>query len=219
VSSANRDRRRQNRENRHYAAEEALRRARRQRITLVGVGLAIAVVVAIVLVSRAADNGGKSASKTTTPSTESTSSTESTTTTTIGSAAGKPCVGLKSTLPAGTPTVPVPAGPAPTKLIKLDLKVGTGAVVKAHSTISVNYVGVACSNGKLFTSTFGQPATTGSLDGFVAGWRDGIPGMKVGGQRLLGIPPALAYGTTSPVGSGIAPNETLWFVVEVSKVA
>ena len=202
------------------AVEEAIRRSRRQRVTVVAVGIALALVVAIVLVAKATNNSGNTASKTTTPSSSvSTSSTASTTTTTLASAAGKPCVGVKGTLPAGTPTVPVPVGPAPTKLVKLDLKVGTGAVVKAHATISVNYVGVACSTGKIFASTFGQPATPAPLDGFVPGWRNGIPGMKVGGQRLLGIPPALAYGSKSPENSGIAPNETLWFVVQVQKAA
>ena len=40
--------------------------------------------------------------------------------------------------------------------------------------------------------------------------------MRVGGERLLGIPPDLAYGSQSP-GAGIAPDETLWFVVTVTK--
>ena len=137
------------------AVEEAIRRSRRQRVTVVAVGIALALVVAIVLVAKATNNSGNTASKTTTPSSSvSTSSTASTTTTTLASAAGKPCVGVKGTLPAGTPTVPVPVGPAPTKLVKLDLKVGTGAVVKAHATISVNYVGVACSTGKIFDASY-----------------------------------------------------------------
>ena len=40
--------------------------------------------------------------------------------------------------------------------------------------------------------------------------------MRVGGSRLLGLPPALAYGSASPPNSGIAPNETLWFVVHIN---
>ena len=42
-----------------------------------------------------------------------------------------------------------------------------------------------------------------------------LAGVRVGGRRLLGLPPALAYGAASP-GPGIAPNESLWFVVEVT---
>jgi FKBP-type peptidyl-prolyl cis-trans isomerase len=48
----------------------------------------------------------------------------------------------------------------------------------------------------------------------IKGWSEGIPGMHVGGSRLLGIPPALAYGAAG-AGSKIGPNETLWFVVHV----
>ena len=89
-------------------------------------------------------------------------------------------------------------GPAPTKLSTQDLKVGTGAVVPKNGKVTVNYVGVACSTGKIFDSSYskGQPfpadLTTG---GFILGWQQGIPGMKVGGVRLLAIPSDLAYGT------------------------
>lgn len=216
MSSANRNRRRQNREARSVAAEEALLRSRRQRIILASVGLGLAAVVGAVLVTRAAGNDDNAASSTTSTTRRSTTSTASTTSTTLGSATGKPCVAVSTALPAGAPTVPVPAGPPPKTLVKLDLKPGTGAVVKPHSTLTLNNIGVACSTGKIFSSTFGQPQSPAPLDGFIRGWREGIPGMKVGGQRLLGIPPRLAYGVKSP-GFGIAPNETLWFVVEVTK--
>ena len=53
-----------------------------------------------------------------------------------------------------------------------------------------------------------------SLSGVIPGWTNGIPGMQVGGQRLLGIPPDQGYGAQgSP--PDIAPGETLWFVVEI----
>ena len=52
------------------------------------------------------------------------------------------------------------------------------------------------------------------LDQVIPGWTQGLTGMKVGGSRLLGIPSDLAYG---PNGQGdIAPDEALWFVVEVT---
>ena len=98
-------------------------------------------------------------------------------------------------LPAGAPNVPVQVGPPPTTLVKQDLVVGTGAEVQAGDTVTVNYIGVSCSTGKIFDSSYtrGQPATF-SLDQVIPGWTQGIPGMKVGGQRLLGIPSDLAYG-------------------------
>jgi peptidylprolyl isomerase len=124
-------------------------------------------------------------------------------------------VPIADPLPAGAPAVPVKVGPPPTQLVKEDLKEGTGATVGANDTVTVNYIGVSCSTGKIFDSSYsrGQPATFG-LTGVIKGWTDGIPGMKVGGQRLLGIPPDQGYGAQgSP--PDILPDETLWFVVEI----
>ena len=53
------------------------------------------------------------------------------------------------------------------------------------------------------------------LDRVIAGWQEGIPGMKPGGRRLLVIPGELAYGPTPPPGARIAPNETLVFVIDL----
>jgi len=95
------------------------------------------------------------------------------------------------------------------------LKEGDGAAVTATQKLTVDYIGVSCSTGKIFDSSYksGQPATF-PLAQVIPGWQQGIPGMKVGGQRLLGIPPALAYGAqgSPPV---IAPDETLWFVIDI----
>ena len=222
VSSANRQRRQQNRIARTAAVEEARRRSQRQRITVAAIGLLLAVIVAVVLVARAHGNSGKSASSSSTTTGASTSSVSTTSgppTTVFGSVAGKPCVAMSGALPAGAPAVPVKVGRPPTSLVRQDLQVGTGAVVKPNATVTVNYIGVSCSTGKIFDSSFArhQPFTT-ALASVVPGWTQGIPGMRVGGERLLGIPPALAYGSRSP-GVGIAPEETLWFVVQVLKTA
>jgi peptidylprolyl isomerase len=104
----------------------------------------------------------------------------------------------------------------PAKLVTTDLTVGDGAEAKAGDRVTVQYVGVSCSTGKQFDASWdsGRPATF-SLDEVIAGWTEGIPGMKVGGRRLLMIPPALGYGSRPPSGSGIAPGETLIFVVDL----
>ena len=204
--------------------EEARRRARRRRWEIASGGLVLAIIIAIAFAAKAGNDN-----KTATPPTSTTvaASTTAATTTTTGpttttkplpSAAGKPCVAVTGTLPPGAPAVPVKTGTPPTALVKEALKVGTGAVVKAHANISVNYIGVACSTGKVFDSSYksGVPAQF-SLDGVIPGWTNGIPGMKVGGERLLGIPPAQAYGAAGSPPL-IAPNETLWFVVTVTSI-
>jgi hypothetical protein len=134
------------------------------------------------------------------------------------SAAGKPCVAEKGPLPPGAPAVPVRVGPAPTHLVIKDLTVGMGAVVPAGATVTVQYIGVSCSTGVVFDSSYSRhQAATFPLSGVIAGWTQGLPGMRVGGFRLLGIPPKLAYGSQGQ-GGVIAPDETLWFVVQVTKI-
>jgi len=136
------------------------------------------------------------------------------------SVAGHPCVAAADVPPAeGKPTVNVPLGPPPTTLVSTDLKVGSGDEVKASDSVTVQYVGISCSTGKQFDSSWdtGQPATF-SLSQVIPGWTQGIPGMKVGGQRQLVIPPDLAYGDTPQEGSGIAPGETLIFVIDLISI-
>lgn len=115
-----------------------------------------------------------------------------------------------------------------TQLTGEDVTVGTGAPIAPGATISVNYVG-ALPNGTVFDSTSAHNnvplvlvvAPDGSLhtpDGgsLIAGWSQGMVGMKEGGERLLAIPPSLGYG---PAGQGpIPPNSTLIFDVQLVKV-
>ena len=118
----------------------------------------------------------------------------------------------------GAPTISAPIGAAPATLQTKDIIVGTGAQVSATSTLTVQYTLMAWSSGKIIESSWtgGQPATF-PLSGVITGWQQGLPGAKVGGRRLLVIPPSLGYG---PNGSGpIGPNETLIFVVDIIDVA
>ena len=193
------------------AAAAAQRRNRRRRIIA-------GLIVAALLASLAAGFLLINRDDSTNVATKSTTTTEPETTSSVPaapSAAGKPCVPVSEPLPEGAPPVPVKVGPPPTTLIAEDTKPGTGATVKITDTLTVNYIGVSCSTGKIFDSSYSrkQPATF-PLNQVIKGWQEGIPGMKVGGQRLLGIPSDQAYG---PAGQPpvIAPDEALWFVVEV----
>jgi peptidylprolyl isomerase len=116
------------------------------------------------------------------------------------------------------PTIGAPTGNAPTTLVTKDIIVGSGAEALPTSTMTVHYTLMTWSNGKLIESswTSGSPATF-PLANVIVGWQQGIPGMKVGGRRLLVIPPDLGYGAQG--GGPIGPNETLIFVVDAIGVA
>jgi len=116
------------------------------------------------------------------------------------------------------PTIGAPSGPAPAELVKKDILAGNGAEAQASSTITFHYTLMTWSNGALIESSWnsGAPATF-PMSNLIVGWQQGIPGMKVGGRRLLVIPPEIGYGAQ---GSGpIGPNETLVFVIDLLGVA
>jgi len=117
------------------------------------------------------------------------------------------------------PTISASSGNAPKTLQQKDIFVGTGKEAVATSTLEVHYTLMAWSTGSLVESSWdsGQTATF-PLSGVIAGWQQGIPGMKEGGRRLLVIPPDLGYGA-SGAGAAIGPNETLIFVVDLIKVS
>ncbi len=100
-----------------------------------------------------------------------------------------------------------------------DLVVGTGDEAVAGKKVTVNYVGTL-TNGTKFDSSYDR-ATPFSFDlgigQVIAGWDQGVAGMKVGGKRRLIIPPDLGYGTRG-AGSVIPPNATLVFEIELLKV-
>ena len=105
------------------------------------------------------------------------------------------------------------------KLIILDEKVGTGAEAVAGKKVTVNYTGTL-TDGTKFDSSYdhGTPFSFNLGAGeVIAGWDQGVAGMKVGGKRKLTIPASLGYGATG-AGGVIPPNATLIFEVELLKV-
>jgi len=119
------------------------------------------------------------------------------------------------------PSIPTPAGDPPAELETTDIVKGKGKTAKEGDTVSVQYVGNSWSTGTQFdaswdrgTEPFSFPLGAGQV---IPGWDEGVAGMKVGGRRLLVIPPDLAYGDQSP-SPDIAPNETLVFVVDLERI-
>eukprot|EP00286_Rhodomonas_abbreviata_P011890 CAMPEP_0181327024 /NCGR_PEP_ID=MMETSP1101-20121128/21850_1 /TAXON_ID=46948 /ORGANISM="Rhodomonas abbreviata, Strain Caron Lab Isolate" /LENGTH=142 /DNA_ID=CAMNT_0023435595 /DNA_START=26 /DNA_END=454 /DNA_ORIENTATION=+ len=96
-----------------------------------------------------------------------------------------------------------------------DVKVGSGAEPQPGQKIKVHYV------GKLTSGTvFDQGDISFAFDRgqVIKGWDEGLKGMKVGGERNLRIPPALAYGSAGTPGGPIPPDATLLFSVKLLAV-
>ena len=90
------------------------------------------------------------------------------------------------------PEVDYPDGPPPQELQVVDEVVGDGAEAKSGMTVSTHYVGVAYSTGEEFDASWnrGRPLDFRLGAGqVIAGWDQGIQGMKVGGRRRITIPP------------------------------
>jgi FKBP-type peptidyl-prolyl cis-trans isomerase len=89
-----------------------------------------------------------------------------------------------------------------------DIRVGTGTTIAAGQLLNVKYSG-ALANGTVFDAGTYSFTIPGNV---IAGWNEGLLGMKVGGSRQLVIPPSLGYGAQ---GNGpIPPNAVLVFTVE-----
>jgi FKBP-type peptidyl-prolyl cis-trans isomerase len=114
---------------------------------------------------------------------------------------------------SGTPTVTTDG------LQIIDVKVGTGASAEVGQTVEVNYTGWLA-DGTKFDSSLDRGQTFSFVLGagrVIKGWDEGVVGMKVGGERRLIIPPALAYGETGypPI---IPANAELTFDVQLISI-
>ncbi len=96
------------------------------------------------------------------------------------------------------------------------LREGQGDAAKDGDTLVVHYTGTL-EDGKKFDSSRdrGQPFEVPlGQRRVIAGWEQGLQGMKPGEQRRLTIPPDLGYGARG-AGGVIPPNATLVFDVEL----
>jgi len=108
-------------------------------------------------------------------------------------------------------------GAPPDVLTLEDVVEGQGAAADAGDRLTVHYTGLRWSDGGTFDSSWerGTPLIVELGAGrVIPGWEQGLVGMRVGGRRVLTIPPALAYGDRG-AGAVIGPGETLVFVVDL----
>jgi len=139
-------------------------------------------------------------------------------------AAGSCAIGV-STDVTKIPTVSIPScAKAPTALQITDVVAGSGQAAKAGDSVTVKYLGAHFTNGQTFDASWtdGAPGGTFTVTPLgqaqvITGWNQGLIGAKVGGRRLLVIPPDLGYGAEGAQGA-IAPNETLIFVVDIVSI-
>jgi peptidylprolyl isomerase len=116
------------------------------------------------------------------------------------------------------PAVEIPEGQAPSYQLEVeDVVVGDGDEASAGRVVEVHYVGVSWRTGRQFDASWDRGDTFKFKLGkgqVIAGWDQGVEGMRVGGRRRLVIPPQLAYGKRG-AGGVIGPDETLVFVVDL----
>ena len=116
------------------------------------------------------------------------------------------------------PQVDVPSDQPPSYQLELeDIVIGEGEEAVPGRIVEVHYVGVSWRTGKQCDASWDR------VDAFkvglgkgqvIAGWEQGVAGMRVGGRRRITIPPMLAYGKRG-AGGVIGPDETLVFVVDL----
>ena len=121
------------------------------------------------------------------------------------------------TIENGVPTIAKPTGDAPTTLVVSQLIKGTGPVVAAGQTVSMQYTGIIWASGTVFDSSW----TSGAVDfpvgsgQVIAGFDEGIVGQTVGSRILIAIPPDKGYGAEGNTQAGITGTDTLVFVVDI----
>ena len=120
-----------------------------------------------------------------------------------------------------SPTTPSSVDQSNVPYSQTDLVVGTGTTAFSNSMVHVTYnLWLYSETATDHKGTFIEGNTNAQFDvsNTIAGWRQGIAGMKVGGQRRLIVPPALAYGSTGSSNGNIPPNAALVFDIELVSI-
>lgn len=193
--------------------------------------VALVVAVAISFVGResgGSDGSEESASAATTTTVLAPDAGPTTTVDTTGPTECAPLADLPQGAADKPTTVDLPAEPTTGEVKVTVLQPGTGAEVTDASYVTVDYLGIACSNGQQFDSSWdsGTPITiampgaapTDTAFSVIDGWNQGLLGQKQGALVQLDIPSDLAYGPTGNPPA-IAANDPLTFVIRVREVS
>ena len=112
-----------------------------------------------------------------------------------------------------SPVVDTPVGVPPTDIGAGDLTLGTGEIAQVGDNITIQYSVVDWASAKTITSTWKTGPTMVTLSKLLPGLQAAIPGMRVGGRRVVVLPPKWAYGAQGT--STVSPNSTLIFVIDL----
>lgn len=109
--------------------------------------------------------------------------------------------------------------PRPTEVLIQDLVTGDGAAVAVNDTAVIRYVAARYRDGTAFDSSWNRatPAVPLPLRGTVAGFREGMAGMREGGRRLIVVPASGGYGSEGAVD--VPPDTDLVYIVDLVKVS
>lgn len=119
----------------------------------------------------------------------------------------------------GTPTLKLPSGKPPAQLLLKVLKPGTGDVVKAGDTVTLDYQGTDWNTGKIFDQSYGKQPASFATNQVVEGFGAALVGQKVGTRLVVSIPPKYGYGDTGNSQAGIGGTDTIVFVLEIKSTA
>jgi peptidylprolyl isomerase len=116
----------------------------------------------------------------------------------------------------GQPTVTIPDADPPAGLKIATVITGTGAVVGAGDSVTVQYQGVNWTTGEVFDQSWGSGAANFTTDGVIAGFGDAMVGQTVGSRVVVIIPPDQGYGPSGgQPDAGISATDTLVFVIDI----